>query len=127
MSKARTLADHLSSCAQEFSPGDLSHELNVSRATYAEMGIEAAIVGGCCDGRAQIRGRLCEIRVIEGIEEAGSEFKGNALRQAKRPLQRNVPVVQAGRHNRVARTIPERSWSRRSERAGENVRLREIR
>src|SRR5579864_351357 len=92
------------------------------------MRIEAAVVSGRCNERIAWGAgcRLGKIRVIESIEEAGSEFKSESLSESECSLQGEVPSFQPRCNQRVARTIPERPIRRLGKRARRSVGLCEI-
>src|ERR1700690_2672404 len=108
------------------SPGEFAHELNVARPADAEMRIEAAVIRSGGDSGASIGRRVGEVRVVECIEEAGPEFKSEALSESESPLNGNVPSVQARSNDRIARASAECSGKRLRERALRRVRHREI-
>ena len=69
------------------------HELDVARPTHAEVRVEAAVVGRGGDVSSDVRRWLGKIRVIEGIEEAGSEFQPIPFGKPECSLNRNVPSI----------------------------------
>ena len=92
------------------------------------MRIEAAVVSGGGNERAVCGSgcRLGKVRVIEGIEEAGSEFKSESLPQLECSLQGDVPGFKPRCNQRVARTVPEGPVRRLGKRARGSVGLRKI-
>src|SRR4030095_215121 len=97
--------------SEEASPGQFSHELDIAWPPSSEVRIEAAVVCRGCDGSAQVCRRLSKVRVIESVKEAGPELKTKPFGNSERPLHRDVPGIQAGGNDGVARAVSEGSGS----------------
>src|ERR1700733_13278372 len=110
-------------------PTDFPHKLDVARSAYAEMRIEAAIIGGCGDERRvrRSRRRFGEVRMVKSVEETGSEFEIKSLSYLEGSLQRVIKRIQSRRRERISRAIAERAWCWVGKRTGGGVRLGEIR
>ena len=74
-------------------PSELAHELNVARAADAKVRIETAVIRRGADRRAEIRRRLGEVRMIECVEETGSELESEAFSHLERSLNGYVECV----------------------------------
>ena len=107
-------------------PTELPHELNVARPSHAKVRIETAVIGGGADGRAQIRRRLGEVRMIECIEETGPELKSEAFSHLESSLNGYVEGVQSRSYEGIPWAVAERPRCRLGERANRSVGLRKI-
>ena len=109
-------------------PADLAAELNISRSSHSKVRVEAAVVCGRRDRATDYRGRLGKIRMVKGVKERSPEFKGISLAELEGSLHGDVPISQAGGYDRITGTIAKYPGTgrRRGERAGIDVRPREI-
>src|SRR5579862_272462 len=88
---------------------ELEHELNVPRPANAKVRVEAAIVRRGRDVSSDVRRWLRKVRMVERIEEAGSEFQPISLSKPECSLNRNVPCVQSWSYQGIARAISKSS------------------
>ncbi len=70
---------------------------------------------------AVIAARIIELRVIEGIEKLGAEFKGGRFRKVSRLHQRHIPIGKTRAGKEAAAGGAERTEAFRCERAGQEI------
>src|ERR1700758_3846212 len=64
--------------------------------------------------------------MIEGVEEAGTEHESVPLSESKRPLNRKIPRLQPGRHQRITGAVPKFPYRRLREGTKGSIGLSEI-